>query len=188
MTRAFTTILVLLALAPFCEAGTNRGKVNHPDAVVYIERIPGKTFAAPSEPVIIDQLNLRFVPHVLVILSGTEVSFSNSDEIRHNVFTPGNLDKFNLGTYPTGMVISRVFGTPGVVTLLCNIHLEMSAYILVLETPYFAVSDNNGNYMIPDVPSGTYVVKTWHERLKPESRTVEVTDSRPAIADFQLKR
>src|SRR5688572_10775191 len=106
MTRAFTTILVLLALAPFCEAGTIRGKVNHPDAVVYIERIPGKTFAAPSEPVIIDQLNLRFVPHVLVILSGTQVRFSNSDEIRHNVFTPGNLDKFNLGTYPAGTVIS----------------------------------------------------------------------------------
>src|SRR5437762_1766001 len=94
------------------------------NAVVYIEKIPGKTFAPPSAVARLDQLNLTFVPHVLPVLAGTNVEFPNSDEIRHNVFSPEPY-KFNLGTYEKNTKKYYKFDKPGVATLLCNVHAEM---------------------------------------------------------------
>jgi len=165
---------------------TISGARNNANAVIYIERIPGKTFSPPRDPVRLDQVNLKFDPHVLPILVGTRVAFPNSDEIRHNVFSP-DPPKFNLGTYPVVQTRSQVFGTPGVFTLLCNVHAEMSAFIIVSETPYWAVSDPAGNYTIPNVPNGRYVLKVWHERFKPQSFDIEITGSN-IIRNFQLRR
>jgi plastocyanin len=185
---------VWFATAGVSDAGTITGKVilrglkDNRDVVVFIERIPGKTFAPPSEPVVLDQLNLRFVPKILPILAGTRVEFPNSDEIRHNVFSPGSAEKFSLGTYPSGTTRSRVFNTPGEVTLLCNVHAEMSAYIVLLETPYFAVTDSQGNFTIPKVPAGTYQLKGGGERLKPRGGTVQVPESGSVVADFEMQK
>jgi plastocyanin len=157
-------------------------------AVVYIDRIPGKTFPAPSSPAVLDQRNLTFDPHVLPVLAGTRIAFPNSDEIRHNVFSPSPHSRFNLGTYPRGTTMYHVFNSPGPVTLLCNVHAEMSAYVFVAETPWFAVSDNAGRFVIRDVPPGKYVLKTWHARAKAAFRDIEVPASGSITVNFELRK
>src|SRR6185369_3331104 len=110
----------MAAISPLHAANIS-GKVvvpraaNNQDVVIYIDKIPGKLFPPPAKPEILDQLNLRFVPHVLPVLAGTTIQFPNSDLVRHNVFSPGPTQKFNLGTYPVGKTVNRVFKDPGVV-------------------------------------------------------------------------
>lgn len=187
-------LAVLLSAAPVgAQVGTIAGKVraqglrHSGDAVVYVEKIPGKTFTPPKDPVTLDQLKLTFIPHVLPVLIGTTVAFPNSDEVRHNVFSTSRAKRFNLGTYPRGAVKYVTFDKPGVVDLLCNVHTEMSAYVVVTETPYFAVTQKDGSYTIRNIPPGSYTLKVWHERLKPQTREIEVVAGSTARADFDLK-
>lgn len=190
-----TLVAVLLPPLPLAaQTGTIKGKVtargvrDNAGAVVFIEKIPNKTFPAPKEPVVLDQVNLMFVPHVLPVLVGTTVAFPNSDEVRHNVFSPSPARRFNLGTYPKGVTRTVAFDKAGEVVLLCNVHAEMSAYVVVVETPYFAVSAKDGAFVIRNVPPGKYVLKTWHEKLKPETKTVEVPAERSVTVDFELRK
>lgn len=92
------------------------------NVVVYVQSISGKKFEPPKKPVVLDQINLTFVPHVLPVVAGTTVAFPNSDEVRHNVFSPSPAKRFNLGTYPRGVVRTVTFDKPGDVALLCNVH------------------------------------------------------------------
>ena len=176
------------------QTGTILGKVHargvrhHGDAVVYIEKIPGKAFPAPKDRFTLDQVNLTFVPHVLPVLVGTTVAFPNSDEVRHNVFSSSRVRRFNLGTYSRGVVKYVTFDQPGEVALLCNVHSEMSAYVVVIETPYFAVTEKDGSYTIKNVPPGKYVLKTWHERLKPQSKEIQVPTSASVEVNFVLRK
>jgi plastocyanin len=188
-------LTAVIACGPACLAvSTIEGQVivrsarDNGSAVIYIDKIPGKTFAAPSAPITLDQLNLTFVPHVLPVLAGTRVAFPNSDDIRHNVFSPTSASKFNLGTYPKSTTKYYVFDKPGAVTLLCNVHAEMSAYVIVTETPYFAVSDKTGNFTLKNVPPGRYVLKVWHERAKTQSVEIVIGDNQTAKVSFELKR
>lgn len=158
------------------------------DVVVFIERIPGKTFTPPAAPVVIDQKNLAFQPHVVPVLIGTRVSFPNSDEVRHNVFSPTKGAAFDLGSFSMGVSRSRVFDVPGVVTLLCNVHAEMSAYVIVAETPYFAVSDREGRFAISGVPPGRYELVAWHERAKIVRQSIDVPEGRAATTLIELGR
>lgn len=158
------------------------------DVVIFIERIPGKTFTPPAAPVVIDQKNLAFQPHVVPVLVGTRVSFPNSDEVRHNVFSPTKGAAFDLGSFSMGVSRNRVFDVPGVVTLLCNVHAEMSAYVIVAETPYFAVSDREGRFAIPAVPPGRYELVAWHERAKLVRQSIDVPEGRPATTLIELGR
>jgi plastocyanin len=185
----------ILFTTPVCLNASNiEGQVvvksarDNSNAVVYLDKIPGKTFTPPSTPIPLDQVNLTFVPHVLPVLVGTKVAFPNSDDIRHNVFSPTSWSKFNLGTYPKSTTKYYVFEKPGTVTLLCNVHAEMSAYVIVTETPYFAVTDKAGNFTLKNVPAGKYVLKVWHERAKAVSMPVVVEENRTVVATFELKR
>jgi hypothetical protein len=162
-----------------------RGAPDSSDAVVYIDKIPGRTFSPPSTPIILDQVNLRFTPHVLPVLAGTNVAFPNSDPVRHNVFSPTATWKFNLGTYPRGSTKFRTFDRAGAITLLCNVHAEMSAYVFVAETPYFAVSDKDGKFTIRNVPPGSYVLKTWHARAKASS--MEIAAGAAGIRNLEIE-
>jgi len=158
------------------------------NAVVYVDRIPGKRFTAPPNLVTLDQLNLIFEPHVLPVLVGTMVAFPNSDEIRHNVFSPGP-PRFDLGTYPKGSTKHHLFDKPGVWTMLCNVHAEMSAYVIVTETPYFARTDKDGKFVLKDVPPGKYTLKVWHSKAKPATVSIEVGPAATTtIARIELKR
>lgn len=165
------------------------GGKSNAHAVVYIDAIPGESFPAPAEPVVMDQLDLEFVPYVLPVQVGTTVQFHNSDSVLHNVFTPAKLaDRFDLGTFPQGEVRSHVFDKPGAAVLLCNVHPEMEAWVVVLPTPYFAMTDETGSYSLEGVPPGEHTLNVWHPALKePQSRPVVVDASGGLVeADFEV--
>jgi plastocyanin len=167
-----------------------KGAKNGGNAVVYIGKIPSKTFAPPKEHPTMDQKNLMFMPHVLPVLVGTTVDFLNSDDVLHNVFSPDECaEKFNLGSWPKGHTKSYTFKQPGCeATLLCNVHPEMEGYVVVVETPYFAVSEKDGSYTIKDVPPGKYTLKIWHEKLKGKDVEIEVPGKGNVTADFEIHR
>lgn len=167
-----------------------KGVKNSGDAVVYIDKIQSKTFPAPKEHARMDQKNLAFAPHVLPVLAGTTVEFLNSDDVLHNVFCPDKCaDKFNLGTWPKGQTKSYTFKEEGcVATLLCNVHPEMEGYVVVVGTPYYAVSAKDGSYSIKDVPAGKYTLKIWHEKLKGQEVSVDVPEKGDATVDFEIHR
>ena len=183
---------VILAGADGLRAGAISGTVNPGKAgsVVYVEAIPGKTFPAPANPVVMDQKSLLFQPHVMAVALGATVQFLNSDKVQHNIFWPsvnGNKKmSHNMGTWPTGEQRSFKFDTPGVVPLLCNVHPEMSGYIIVSPTPYYAVTDASGNFKITDVPDGSYTVSAWHEGMKIQSKPVTVSGN--ATVEFSLPK
>ena len=152
-----------------------KGLRDSANAVVYVERISGKTFPAPKEHAKMDQLNLAFVPKVLPVLAGTTVDFINSDAVLHNVFSPDSCaGKINLGTWPKGEMRSHKFDKACFATLLCLVHPEMEGFIAVLPTPYFAVSAPDGSYLISGVPDGGYKLKVWHRKLKFAEKNVTV--------------
>jgi plastocyanin len=190
------TALFLICSLDALIAGNIVGKVkakgvkNSADAVIYIEKVPGGSFPAPKEHAKVDQKNLKFSPHVLPILVGTTVDFVNSDDVMHNVFSPDVCsEKMNLGTWPKGQMRSYTFKQPGcTATMLCNVHPEMQAYVLALETPYYAVSAENGAYEIKNVPAGKYTLKIWHEKLKGQTVTVEVPEKGTVTSDFEIHR
>lgn len=194
--KKFTGILfILLVFTTALLAGDISGKVkvhgakNSANVVVYIDKVEGKVFEPPEKHAVMDQKNLEFIPHVLPVLLGTTVDFLNSDDVLHNVFSPDCPDgKFNLGTWAKGVVKSFTFNKPGVSTLLCNVHPEMEAYVVAVRTPYFAVSDKEGNYTIKDVPAGKYTLKVWHEKRKAKPQEVEVPEKGVVTVNFELKR
>ncbi len=189
-------LVVLFCVSDNLMAGDIQGKVtakgrkNNGGAVIYISKIEGKTFAPPKQHAKIDQKNLVFDPHILPVVKGTTVDFHNSDDVLHNVFTPDDCaEKFNLGTWPKGESKSYTFKNPGCISvMLCNVHPEMEAYILVLETPYYAVSEKDGSYKIKDVPAGKYTLKIWHEKLKEMSVELTVSGTGAITQDFELRK
>lgn len=182
----FSCLITVLGAAAF--AGTIEGKTSPGNSVVFVDAIPGKTFPAPTQDPILSQRGLAFNPHLLVVQEGTTVQFQNDDSVQHNVFWPsvGGNKKLahNMGTWPKGEKRPFKFSQPGVVPLLCNVHPEMSGYIVVSPTPYFAQTDATGNYKIDNVPDGKYTVTAWHEGSKQQSKPVSVTGT--GKADFTL--
>src|SRR5215471_3578357 len=183
-------LIALLCAAAW--AGDIEGKVTgmKGKSVIYVDTIAGKTFPAPKEHPVMDQRGLVFAPHIMVVQQGTTVEFLNSDTVQHNVFwTAIGSDKkagHNLGTWPKGEKRSFTFDKPGVVPLLCNVHPDMGAYIIVSPTSYFAETDDSGNYKIKDVPDGSYTVTVWHEGAKSQSKPVSVSGG--AKADFTVSK
>ncbi len=190
--NALVGLIALAALTTAAYAGTIHGKVSgvSGESVVYVEAIAGKTFPAPAQHVLIDQKGLMFAPHIVAVAQGTTVDFLNSDSVAHNVFwisISGNKKLgHNLGTWPKGQKQSFKFDNPGVVPLLCNVHPEMAAYVIVSPTPYFATTDKSGEYKIENVPDGAYTVTAWHEGAKYKSNPVKVAGD--TTADFTLSK
>lgn len=184
--------IAVLALAVAVQAATISGKVSGVagESVVYVDAIAGKTFPAPNTHPVMDQKGLMFQPHIMAVEQGTTVDFLNSDSVAHNVFwiSVGGNKKLghNLGTWPKGEKRSFKFDNPGAVPLLCNVHPEMSGYIVVSPTPYYALSDKSGNYKIEGVPDGSYTVSAWHEGAKNQSKPVNVSGD--TKADFTLSK
>ena len=192
----FIFILATFIITEVSTAGDIKGKVtakgskNSGNAVIYIENVEGKNFAPPGTNALVDQKNLSFIPHVLPVVKGTTVDFLNSDDVLHNVFTVDECaNKFNLGTWAKGKKKSFTFEQLGCKSiLLCNVHPEMEAYVLVLQNPYFAVSDKNGSYVIKNVPAGKYTLKIWHEKLKGYNVAVTVPEKGELIQDFEIRK
>jgi plastocyanin len=186
------TAIALATITAVAQGGTIHGKVAgaKAESVVYVEAIPGKTFLAPAQHPVIDQKGLMFTPHILVVQQGTTVEFLNSDSVAHNVFwsAVGGNKKLghNLGTWPQGEKRSFKFDDLGAVPLLCNVHPDMSAFIIVSPTPYFGKTDKTGEYKIENVPDGSYTVTAWNEGTKP--RSSQVTVAGETKLDFSLAK
>ncbi|MDO8544241.1 MAG: carboxypeptidase regulatory-like domain-containing protein [Opitutaceae bacterium] len=178
---------------PAADAGEITGTVKFihqalSDAVVYIEKIEGKTFTAPQQPAVLDQVRLTFVPHVLPVLVGTKVSLPNNDVVLHNVFSPRKDKKFDLGTYRPGLAKTILCDSADVLLLLCRVHPEMSAFIVVVPTPYYAVTNEKGAYRITGVPPGSYRLAAWHEAARLKTEDIVVPERGAVSADFLMKR
>ncbi len=190
--KVCAAMIAMSILSVSAWAGEIAGKVTgmKGKSVVYVDVIAGKTFPAPKDKPVMDQKGLMFSPHVMAVQQGTTVEFLNSDSVQHNVFwTAISGDKkagHNLGTWPKGEKRAFTFDKPGVVPVLCNVHPEMAGYIVVSPTPYFAETDEAGNYTIKDVPDGSYTVSVWHEGAKNQSKPVTVAGS--TKADFTVSK
>ena len=191
-----TVIGALFLLLPgTLRAGTIEGMVtvkgarNARDAVIYVDEIKDKVFEAPKEHAKMDQKNMVFNPHVLPVLVGTSVDFYNSDVVLHNIFSPDKIaDEFSLGTWPQGQMRSYTFKNMGSAVVLCNVHPEMEAFVVVLPTPYFTKTGPDGKFKIEGLPAGTCTVKVWHEKLKAQAVSVTVPEEGTATVAFALSK
>jgi plastocyanin len=130
------------------------------NAVVWLDAPDAPAPASPKK-VVLDQRNLAFSPQVLAIRTGTTVVFPNNDRVFHNVFSFHHGTVFDLGLYPVGDSKIVRFDKPGLSRIFCNIHPKMAAYIVVVDSPYFAVSNASGVFALPDVPPGRYTFRGW---------------------------
>jgi plastocyanin len=144
-----------------------------------------------KQPLRLTQHNKSFEPHVLVVPVGAVVQFPNRDPFFHNVFSLFEGKRFDLGLYEAGSTRNVSFDRPGISYIFCNIHAEMSAVVIALETPYFGISNHKGEIVIPHVPLGRYLMKTWYETASPEtldvmSREVNITENSSTLGVLQI--
>lgn len=172
LSLALPLLALLLTFAP-AQTATVRVEIkdlkNTPvaDAVASLtplDRAP--TVIPPRNPVVITQLKEEFAPYVTVVPVGARVHFPNGDKVQHHVFSLSKTKSFDLGLYHGEPKELVTFDQPGVVSLGCNIHDWMSAYVVVLATPHFAKSDTTGLAPIADLPPGRYRLEVWHPRIK----------------------
>lgn len=166
------------------------------DAVVWLESLhPGNDSAlpVPAKTYSMVQMDKQFHPRLLVVPVGSMVSFPNKDPFFHNVFSLFNGKRFDLGLYEEGSTRGVKFSLTGVSYIFCNIHPEMSAVIVTLNTPYYAIPDAAGNLVIRDVPPGAYRLSVWAEGATGEvlaalTHTVHVTSANTSIGDLIVRR
>jgi plastocyanin len=188
---AVLVVTGLLTVARASENGSVTGTVTakglrtSADIVVSLQA-PGLKLTPPAKPIEMDQKGMLFTPHVLAVVTGTTVKFLNSDPVGHNVFSPEG--KYNLGTWPQGDTKEYKYDKPGVYTQLCRVHTEMEAYVVVLDTPYFATTDKTGAFDIKNVPSGKYTLVAWSEKLKEVKQPITVEAGKPATVNLTLSR
>ncbi len=195
--KAAIAASLVLVLAGIGRANEIKGKVSvqgiktAESIAVYVDAIPDRKFDAPKDHVVIDQRKMAFIPHVVAVQQGTTVEFLNSDPVGHNVYWPsvsGNKKlSHNLGTWPKGDKKPFQFNDLGTASLLCNVHPEMSGYVVVVPTPYFAVTDKEGNFEIKNIPAGKYTLKTWSEDGKPTTQAVDVSAA-TATVELTVKK
>jgi len=148
------------------------------DAVVYVDHVPAaaeSALAHAKEPMPrLAQKDQSFVPRVLGIAVGTKVDFPNMDPIYHNVFSLSPVRRFDLGKYPRGSSRQIVFPKPGLVNVYCDLHSDMEAFVLILPHHGFARPTANGEYTLPPLPAGHYLLRVWHPDLGEQSVAVDV--------------
>jgi len=174
-----------------------RGAKSFKDVVVYLEPLSPAAYLPPETHAVMDQRGLVFIPHVMAIQKGATVDFLNSDNDRHNVYFLYDKtgDTLDIGTWGPGEKVSHTFKETGLVITLCQLHLEMAAYILVLEYPFFTVAEIDGEtqsakYEIRGVPAGDYLLKAWHKKLMKNDGAARVTvaPGKTTAVDFAITR
>lgn len=178
------------SLDPYAGTLNSIGKTSEPaprattpnDVVVYLTGANARLNPAPSAGTpALKQINQSFEPHVLGVPVGTTVDFPNMDLVYHNVFSYSKTKRFDLGYYGKGKSKRVTFDRPGVVQVFCDIHSTMSAYVLVVDTPFVTQPGANGDYEFKDLPNGTYTMKVWHPDLGERSLTVTVVDGSSTV-------
>lgn len=153
-----------------------------PDAVVWLDA-PNAP-AAAARRIVLDQRNLNFSPHVLAVRVGTTVDFPNNDRVFHNVFSFRDGKRFDLGMYPVGALKQVIFDQPGLSRIFCNIHPNMAAYVLAVDSPYFALSDADGAFTIASVPPGSYTYHAWRAGATELTGTWTSTPGQPLTVSW----
>jgi plastocyanin len=164
-----------------------------PLAGVVVMAQPTSGASHPAAPVstVIDQVNRAFEPDLVVVLVNSTVSFPNSDTVSHQIYSFSPPKRFQLPLYRGKPYPPVRFDSPGVVTLGCNIHDEMLAYVVVTESPFFGRSAANGTWSA-EVPSGNYRVNIWHPRIREEDKDLQgevtVAESTGGALQLRLKK
>ena len=172
-------------------SGSANRKIDSSNTVVWLSRADAVQPRSSLQRAQLRQKRKTFSPHVLVVQAGTSVDFPNDDPFFHNVFSLFEGKRFDLGLYESGSSRSVLFGRPGISYIFCNIHAEMSAVVIALDTPYFGISDSRGSITIANVPPGNYQFHVWDERVLPDtltalSRTIAISPSARSFGVIQL--
>jgi plastocyanin len=159
-------------------------KTDPPRAVVYLEGSFPKPATLPVKQM--EQKELTFIPSLLPVELGTKVEFPNLDDVYHNIFSYSPAKRFDLGRYPPNERPTpfQIFDRPGLVTIRCDIHEHMRALILVLDTPYFTISDPQGRYRLTKLPAGHFVLKAWVNSKTTRERPVDLADGATVRVDL----
>ena len=201
-----SVIFLIFAASSLATGGEIAGVVRDskgkpvPDTIVFILNVPGMKFPPPKKLIPMDQINRKFMPHVLPVLVGSTVTFPNKDNIHHHIFSFSRAKKFDRPLYKGTNVEPVVLDKVGLVKLGCNIHDTMSGIIFVLQNPYFGVTDKQGRYIVRDmssknqtggIPAGKYKLVAWNEFMKSKlSETVQavvIPESGQISADYSLQ-
>ena len=194
--------MLILSLTSFLAAqeANVRGTVNvlhakrefsNGDVVVSLTTTTSKEPVAPGPMARLLQKDKRFTPHVVAVTVGTAIEFPNRDPFFHDVFSLYHGKPFDLGLYESGSARSVRFPRPGVSYIFCNIHPDMSAVVVALPTPYFALSARDGSFHIEHVPPGRYKLEVWYELASPDelaslTREVEITSAQDVLPAITL--
>ncbi len=194
-----TCALILSFLASNISAGTLEARVSENDkgqlinAVVYA--IPSAGLTETEKNIgsgVINQIDKEFVPGISVYQTGVTVEFPNHDNIRHHVYSFSTAKTFEIPLYKGVPTEPVKFDQPGVITLGCNIHDWMSAHVFITDTPYFGLSDSEGNVVLNDLPSGTYDVYVWHPKqsvaTENTAQQIVLQDSDALTLNFSIQK
>ncbi len=157
--------------------------------LIYIKDGAKGQYAAPADPVTINQNGCMFVPHVAAAMAGQKGIFKNGDPVLHNIRTDSKINKvFNIAQPIQDMETKKTFDKPEIgIRLKCDVHFWMAGYIHILANPYFAITGDDGSFTIKDLPAGTYTVGLWHEKLGTQDQTITVKDGEAKGISFSLK-
>lgn len=205
MSKAAIAILVLLCACAQAQNLTVSARIKIIDShlssdslhaenvVVWLTPMGAEPIAkpVPKQPLVLGQHHKSFEPHLLVVPVGAVVQFPNRDPFFHNVFSLFEGKRFDLGLYEAGTTRNVSFDRPGISFIFCNIHAEMSAIVVALDTPYYGISNSKGDVVIPGVPPGHYVLKTWAETALPENlnaltREVSVSGHSSNLGELEI--
>src|SRR3984893_3281920 len=178
------------------KTASTSGSADSSNVVIWLMPIGASSGSAAATPPAhsapkIAQIDKSFDPHILVVQAGTAVQFPNRDPFLHNVFSLFDGKRFDLGFYEAGSSKTVHFDRVGVSFLFCNIHPEMSAAVVAVDTPYFGSSDRAGRVSIPIVPEGRYQLNAWYERSLPEelksvSRVVTISEGARSLETIKV--
>ena len=152
--------------------------------VVYLES--EKAPAAPKLTATLNQSGQKFDPEMLVVPVGSTVSFPNSDPIFHNVFSLSKTRQFDLGNYPSGKTRTITFDKPGVVQVLCHLHPDMNATIMVVPNAWFTRPDDHGAFAFSGLPAGAYQVVVWHKSAGLFKQRIQVSQGTVAKISMEI--
>jgi plastocyanin len=155
-------------------------------AVIMLEPADGRFHHRAPRQAMIEQRGREFAPHILAVPVGSTVTFPNFDSIYHNVFSRSTTAAFDLGIYKSGQARSYVFDQEGIVHLGCNLHRNMSAYIVVVAQPHYVVSDGNGRFRFRSLEPGRYKARVWSERSEPTTRELIIAAGENTVT-FELR-
>ncbi|MDB5846670.1 MAG: hypothetical protein JWP29_422 [Rhodoferax sp.] len=170
-TRFCLQAAVLVVCSAAAGAGTLQVQVQEAsgkalgDAVVFLESASAKAASKPLQNAEIAQQSRQFTPQVNVVTAGTSVTFPNRDNVRHHVYSFSPAKTFELKLYTGTLASPVVFDKPGIAVLGCNIHDNMAAWVVIVETPYYGRSGADGKLTLNNVPPGDYRLRVWHQRL-----------------------